>query len=98
MRTEHPAVTVLTETLGADTLVFELVIGSVGIDNNPLHAVTAQLFLLEGRGKHVNSWFTRRNIWGCFLHLRLKWNLIAKRHQHLLAVTTSIYIKCTLNV
>lgn len=35
----------LTKSLGADMLVFELVIGCIGVDHNPLHAVTAELLL-----------------------------------------------------
>lgn len=36
----------LTEPLGADVLVFELVVRGVGVDHNPLHAVAAELLLL----------------------------------------------------
>lgn len=35
----------LTKSLGGDVLVLELVIGCVGVDHNPLHAVTAELLL-----------------------------------------------------
>ncbi len=37
----------LTQTLGADVFVFELVVGGVGINDDPLHAVAAQLLLRD---------------------------------------------------
>lgn len=37
----------LTQTLGADVFVFELVVSGVGIDDDPLHAVAAQLLLRD---------------------------------------------------
>lgn len=56
----------LTKSLGADVLVFELVIGCVGVDHNPLHAVAAELLLslkhqsdehkfIQGMSHHTNS-------------------------------------------
>lgn len=44
----------LTEALGADVLVFELVVRCVGVDHDPLHAVAAQLLLLV-RQHHQTS-------------------------------------------
>jgi len=43
----------LTESFGVDMLVFELVIGCIGVDHNPLHAVTAKLLLSFGQGNKV---------------------------------------------
>lgn len=35
----------LTESLGVDVLVLELVVGGVGVDHDPLHAVATELLL-----------------------------------------------------
>lgn len=35
----------LTQALGADVFVFKFVVGGVWIDDDALHAITAQLFL-----------------------------------------------------
>lgn len=35
----------LTESFGVDVLVLELVVGCIGVDHNPLHAVAAELLL-----------------------------------------------------
>lgn len=46
----------LTQTLGADVFVFELVVGGVGIDDDPLHAVAAQLLLRdESQTNHTRN-------------------------------------------
>lgn len=36
----------LTQALGADALVLELVVGRIGVDHDALHAIAAQLLLL----------------------------------------------------
>lgn len=35
----------LTESFGADMLVFKLVVGCIRVDHDPLHAVAAELLL-----------------------------------------------------
>lgn len=39
----------LTESFSVDMFVFELVIRSIGVDHDPLHAVTAELLLSSER-------------------------------------------------
>lgn len=41
----------LTKSFGADVFVFELVIGCIRVDHNPLYAVTAKLLLIKTKKK-----------------------------------------------
>lgn len=42
----------LTKSFGADVFVFELVIGCIRVDHNPLYAVTAKLLLIKTKKTH----------------------------------------------